>query len=346
MYATCLVCADPLGTNDVLATLPVGRRVAFDPAKGRLWVICPSCARWNLVPFDTRLETIDACERFYRDTRTRFSTGTIGMARLPTGLELVRIGPALRPEFAAWRYGRQMLRRRRRPLPGSPEGAGFANWVTRVATTVGALLAIPFLDEAILPRHAIRRARLVRDPGTGHLLRVHDMAMVGSTLRRDESGWRLEIPYRSGIESLLGEHPLILSSIRDYPAVGFFRDEELLPGLGRVLPSLERRAPGPLAVAEATRLLERTLDAPESLLAYVAGAPLRYQTQGEFPLSEVPGEIRLALEMAAHEESELKLLEREWREAEQFATIMDDLAISAEVQSGFLTLKRDDHPVH
>ena len=132
MYSTCLLCADSLGTNAVLETLPVGRRLAFDPAKGRLWVVCPGCARWNLVPFDNRLEAIDECERCFRDTRVRFSTGTIGMARMPDGTELVRIGEALRPEFAAWRYGRELLRRRRRPW-----GRGRRRWACSPAPEKG-----------------------------------------------------------------------------------------------------------------------------------------------------------------------------------------------------------------
>ena len=124
MVATCLHCSKSLGGNDVLETLPIGRRIAFDAAQGRLWVVCRHCARWNLVPFDTRLETIDAAERLFRDTRTRYSTDNIGLARVPEGLELVRIGAALRPEFAAWRYGDSFGRRRRRAVLGM--GAGVA----------------------------------------------------------------------------------------------------------------------------------------------------------------------------------------------------------------------------
>jgi hypothetical protein len=105
MYSTCLHCTKSLGTNDVLETLPIGRRVAFDAAQGRLWVVCRECARWNLVPFDTRLESIDACERLYRDTPTRYATDNIGLAHTKAGLELVRIGQPLRPEFASWRMG-------------------------------------------------------------------------------------------------------------------------------------------------------------------------------------------------------------------------------------------------
>ncbi|MGH7593263.1 MAG: hypothetical protein ACRELE_05365, partial [Gemmatimonadales bacterium] len=114
MYSTCLYCTGNLGSNDVLETLPIGRRVAFDAAQGRLWVVCRRCEKWNLVPFDTRLETIDACERYFSEARLRFSTDNIGIARVQEGMELVRIGPAERPEFAAWRYGDQFGRRRKR----------------------------------------------------------------------------------------------------------------------------------------------------------------------------------------------------------------------------------------
>src|SRR5581483_12380959 len=50
MYSTCLFCHEPLGSNDTFETFPVGRRLAFDGAKGRLWVVCKQCERWNLSP--------------------------------------------------------------------------------------------------------------------------------------------------------------------------------------------------------------------------------------------------------------------------------------------------------
>src|SRR5258705_13652371 len=116
MYSTCLFCSQDLGTNDVLESFPIGRRVAFDGKTGRLWVICRSCERWNLTPLEERWEAIEQAERLYRGTRLRVSTDHIGLARLPEGLELVRIGRPLRPEIAAWRYGDQVGRRRRRRL--------------------------------------------------------------------------------------------------------------------------------------------------------------------------------------------------------------------------------------
>ncbi|WP_419941959.1 hypothetical protein [Candidatus Palauibacter sp.] len=54
MYQTCMFCKKPLGSNEVVETFPVGRRLAFDVAKGRLWVVCRKCLRWNLTPLDER----------------------------------------------------------------------------------------------------------------------------------------------------------------------------------------------------------------------------------------------------------------------------------------------------
>lgn len=39
MYSTCIFCNKPLGANEVLESFPVGRRLAFDGAKGRLSIV-------------------------------------------------------------------------------------------------------------------------------------------------------------------------------------------------------------------------------------------------------------------------------------------------------------------
>src|SRR6478752_7028488 len=116
MYATCLFCNKPLGKNETFETFPVGKRLAFDPAKGRLWVVCPQCERWNLTPLEDRWEAIETAEKLFRDARKRVSTDNIGLAKLRDGTTLVRIGEAQRPEFAAWRYGDQFGRRRRKTI--------------------------------------------------------------------------------------------------------------------------------------------------------------------------------------------------------------------------------------
>src|SRR5689334_8123123 len=116
MYSTCLFCNADLGANEVIEHFPVGRRLAYDAAKGRLWVVCRKCERWNLTPLEERWEAIEEAERMFSETRLRVSTDNIGLAKLREGLELVRIGSALRPEMAAWRYGDQFGRRRRKHI--------------------------------------------------------------------------------------------------------------------------------------------------------------------------------------------------------------------------------------
>ena len=111
MYSTCLYCLAALGHNDALAWFPVGRRLAFDPRRGRVWAVCDHCGRWNLAPIEERWEAVEECERRFRATHQRYGTDNIGLAGLRDGTELVRIGPALRPEIAVWRYGARLLRR-------------------------------------------------------------------------------------------------------------------------------------------------------------------------------------------------------------------------------------------
>lgn len=313
MYRTCLYCSSNLGTNATLETLPIGHRIAFDEAKGRLWVVCHWCAKWNLVPFDTRLETIDSCARLFRETRTRYSTDNIGLARHRSGLDLVRIGPALRPEFAAWRYGYRLARRRR--WQGVP--------------LVGTLLRL--FEPAVAGEHS----PVLRDPWTDQLVRVPRATLTAVTLvATDDWHWRLEVPYSSDPQGFLTpiDAPA-LPSIRDVPTLGLFRDQAIFPALGRILPAIDRMRPTRGQTQAAVQLLER-VSHPEALFEYVAGKRLKYVTQRRFVLSDVGQDIRLALEMGAHEETErramageLKLLERDWQAAEALAAIADGLAI-------------------
>ena len=90
MYSTCIFCNQSLGTNEAIEIFPIGRRISFDAAMGRLWVICRKCERWNLSPLEIRWEVIEECERLFRETRLRVTTDNIGMAKLSEGLELVR----------------------------------------------------------------------------------------------------------------------------------------------------------------------------------------------------------------------------------------------------------------
>src|SRR3569833_1423942 len=113
MYSTCLICNHSLATNDAIEHFPLGRRLACDAQKGRLWGVRHHCGRWNLSPLEERWEAIEECERAFRGTFVRVSTDNVGLAKMRDDTKLIRIGAPLRPEFAAWRYGQNFGKRRR-----------------------------------------------------------------------------------------------------------------------------------------------------------------------------------------------------------------------------------------
>lgn len=224
MYSTCLFCNVPLGTNDQIPTFPVGRRLAFDPARGRLWVICTRCGRWNLSPLEERWEAIDDCERLFRGTRLRYSTDNIGLAHIGDHLELVRIGPALLPEIASWRYGARLERYAPRgngtqngtqQIVGAlvRQGTGLQRWVARQAASAlaGYATAIGLSDEALLRLRTFRRAnavlaRTVDEAGRPIVIRYSHLG-AAELIRPDrDQPWRLVVEHDGG-RTTLNEGP-------------------------------------------------------------------------------------------------------------------------------------------
>ena len=63
MFKRCLFCRREFRKNRSLGHLRLGRRFAFDPVRGRLWVICEECHRWNLYPVEDRGEALYELER-------------------------------------------------------------------------------------------------------------------------------------------------------------------------------------------------------------------------------------------------------------------------------------------
>lgn len=124
MYRTCIFCSADLGSNDSIEHFPVGSRIAFDAARGRLWAVCPSCARWNLAPIEERWEAVEDAEKLFASSRLRVQNENIGISVLPDGTRAVRIGAALEGEVAAWRYGKEFRRRRMRMWASAAAGLG------------------------------------------------------------------------------------------------------------------------------------------------------------------------------------------------------------------------------
>ena len=139
MYRSCIYCSADLGANEAVEAFPVGRTLAFDAAKGRLWAVCGKCARWNLSPVEERWEPVEEAERLFHDARLRAQSENIGLARLRDGTRLIRVGAALGGELAAWRYGDQLVKRRRKHLllGGAAAAAGVVGLGGIVYATAG-----------------------------------------------------------------------------------------------------------------------------------------------------------------------------------------------------------------
>jgi hypothetical protein len=355
VYSSCLFCNASLGHNEAIEAFPVGRRLAYDAAKGRLWVVCRSCDRWNLTPLEERWEAIEECEHAFRDTRLRVSTDQVGLARLREGLELVRIGAPQRPEMAAWRYGDQFGRRRRRAmLVGGGIVVASAGYVMAgpvlglVATVgLGGTGVAHFLN---LGRTVYRsRSVVARIPVEGgEALTVQRDQADHARLCWDRSvaRWSLDIAHRVPLRITGPWYKLApdrgSTSLSGEEAVGAAR---------LLLPAINAAGAGRATVREAVDLLERA-PTPETLFTRVAKSYTKREhyagTHDQLFLRTLPTEVRLALEMSAHEEierrafeGELHLLESSWREAEEIAAIADDLLLPASVEEDLARLGRD-----
>lgn len=339
MYSTCLFCTQGLGANERVEHFPVGRRLAFDATKGRLWVVCHHCGRWNLSPLEERWEAIEECERLYRGTFVRVSTSNIGLARLSDGLELIRIGAPLRPEFAAWRYGRHFGTRRRKTQYIA--GAGIA----------AAAVAAVALGPTLAPALSLGAISIVVIPGITSVMGV--IPVVGMLAARDYIQHDRVVARLSNNKRMITVRAKHLGDVElavhghDGPAMlavphdnGWteFTGTSAIHAAGVLIAGSNRYGADSSRVQDAVRQIEDQGDAGGFLAAASARNLWRggrtmsvmneYRGLGAMHLSPVE---RLALEMSVHEESERRALEGElatleaaWRDAETIAAICDD----------------------
>jgi hypothetical protein len=387
MYAHCIYCRSDLGNNSLIEAFPVGRRLAFDAAKGRLWVVCRTCERWNLTPLEERWEAVEDCERRFRAARKRVSTDNIGLARLDEGLELVRIGQPLRPEFAAWRYGDQFGRRRRRAIVlGTSVGvvAG-AVVVGQLATGVVAAGGVQILQLLLNGFNALQAVRVVaRVPVAGSrpltLRRTHLRRARLAPDRGEAAGWHLEVAHSRGT-AVLGGPAAMNATALIMPKINgrggsrrqvqeAVRRMELAGGPERFLRAIAQQRPENV-VDTACRVANQYADklaeitgphslpgieapGPQPALAGVEGLGrdsrllhADYSRAAWGALQDLAPATRLAVEMAVNEdaehaamEGELELLEMAWRDAEEIASIADNLCLPEETEARLETLKR------
>jgi hypothetical protein len=353
MYSTCIFCNQSLGTNEAIEIFPIGRRISFDAAKGRLWVICRRCERWNLSPIEIRWEVIEECERLFRDTRLRVTTDNIGMAKLSEGLELVRLGKPMRGEFAAWRYGDQFGRRRKRSIAYTAAGASAIGLVVVGGAVIGVSMGGAWWGYSQIIKGVLneRIASRLRHPESDEKIKVQLKHLEKS--RFVPTGvpgeWELHVQYARGWSSGFssgGGETLV------------YKSEDAMDVAGKLMARANRSGGNKQTIDLAVKRIEGIGD-PETFLDHAVreSERLRREKAGDNPkklakatagsLAKLPKDIRLAIEMATHEEAErramegeLETLEAAWRQADEIAGIADSLLIPAEVEE-FVTSEKD-----
>ena len=348
MFSHCLFCCRPLGANESISHCPVGQRLAFEAARGRLWVVCPTCQRWNLTPIEERWEAIDECEWRFRSTPVRISTDNIGLTRLRDGLDLIRIGAALRPEIAVWRYGRHLRRRYfaaagRRALCGMSMGVLVGAAIAGVVTPGIAVGTLAFAYPAFAALRGRRVIGRVRDSRMTVPVRRRDLAGTRLVATEDGYGWELLLSHVAGTTRFAGAEAAaalgrLLVHVNDAGASEY-----------SVSVALDRLA----HVEETHGFIAATAHRAEWHTARAFEAERRRDWWGSHrmddyeppTLGDLDYHLRLALEMALHDDiervalqGELEALEQAWREAEEVAAIADSLLVPDHVEARYRTL--------
>jgi hypothetical protein len=340
MYRNCIFCSAAFGTNESLETFPVGRQLAFDAWRGRLWAVCPVCGRWNLSPIEERWEAVEEAEKLFRAARLRVQSENVGLAKLLDGTRLVRVGQAVPGELAAWRYGTQLLRRRKRHflLGGLSSAAVLAVYGGATALgggTIAVMVGVQVLENR-RKRKVLYRLPAAEDPsGRGAIIRRWHLD--GMNLDAGAGG-ELELHIRDGHR----EDPkwrLVPRERRFFPFEVDRRSGDVVVVSGDVARAVLARAMIHVNHAGASRA---TLERADHILAEVgsaegiiqeaaAGGAALGRRAGRDP-EVLVGPAALAFEMALNEASErealageLAALERAWKEAEEIAAIADAL---------------------
>lgn len=358
VYATCLFCSATLGANESIEHFPVGRRLAYDAATGRLWVVCPSCARWNLSPLESRWEAIDDAERLFRRTKARVSTDNIALAELGDGTQLVRIGKPPRLELSLWRYGQEFQKRWRRFLQlnglGSVAMTAPITFMVSSATqlsspvlwslaSVAALHTVGFsAKNAWLGWYNRTVPKAVIRDNSDAILRLTntnmDRAMLTETGESNQLALQLlhvGVQRANRFVRALGSR----TQVSGEPHVTTLTGERALRALTVLLPRINKFGALEPELELAIDLIDETRDMNTLLQRASANNPSRRhrfarETTGTTRIVAAPQPVRLAMEMALHEhderramEGELHILEERWRDADEIAKIADALLL-------------------
>jgi hypothetical protein len=279
-----------------------------------------------LAPLEERWEAVEECERLFEGTLRRYSTGSIGLADVTPSLRLIRIGTPTGAEFAAWRYGRRLQIRRYRAaaqmvvgtLAAAPIfvlGSGMAFGLSGLALAgyAGLLAREQYAAVQEARGRTVRRQRIDQGGRTMRYLRIRPTD--------DELGWALEDPARG-----------LVFTGRDVPQ----KLSTYMPRMNWWCGSTEHQD-------QALRLIDES-HGPRPFLMGLRTR--RLETFSSMTRSE-----RLAVEMAANEEVEARVLQGDlqelleaWRHADETASIADSLLIPLPISEKLVMLKAHLRP--
>lgn len=320
MYRKCLVCDRDFAANDALKHLDRGRRVAYDPVKGRLWLICRACSRWSLVPMESRWEALEELEKLVTD-QGRMLSSTDNVALMRAGpLEVVRVGRAELREEAWWRYGQELRQRKerfRKLSVAGTVGAAVAigsSWATGGLSFVGAWIL--WESAPGLVTGGARLLRFGRTAWRGH----GECTRCGRPIHRIAYANRQNVVFRAAEDSV---EVLVFCPVcgADDERGLQLRGQEANRAVRKILAYHHFAGASEGRVDRAARLIEAA-GGPERLPSRILSRPKQ--------LDQVGRVGRVALEIAVHEEHESRLLSMEvaeleahWRREEELARIMD-----------------------
>ena len=309
MFKTCAFCNAAFDGDGGPSGLAVGRRFAFDEWKGRLWVICGRCSRWNLTPLDDRLERIETVARTAGEGRLLAATEQVALLRWQV-YDLVRVGKPPRTELATWRYGERLRARARDrakivvPLTVAALGLGIAANVA-AGGSLGILVwnLHNLADWVYVGMVGRRRVQLIEPPICARCGRLMDLRAKHVQHSR-----------------LVPESHVDMAVVVSCP---WCHQEGALVS-GTDASAILRQG---LTFLNATRAGRRRAEDAARVVDQAGGADglIRDVAKRAVTLRSIRPERRLALEMAVDEQQEVQELERQWREAEEIADIADGL---------------------
>jgi len=323
VYKSCFACGAAFPEGTLVEHVPLGRRLAFDPGRGRLWVVCEACGGWTLAPIEERWEGLDELERAVTPRRGMRATlvaktENVALFRIQ-GMSVVRVGATDLVEESQWRYGM--------PTAGTGGGVGASPFAPRPLRLGERLLAAGYVvregfsgKASPLGRVSARRWIRYGDVAwRGH----RSCAACGHSLRElTFFRARLLILRESGDEAFTPDLVLACPRCRDEREGGLHLEGvEAEFVLRRVLAHRQDGGIPPGHLRAAANLIELG-GGPTALSDILA----RYGRHlGDLPITSAVALRVLATDAYEHRllALEAAALERRWRREEELAAIVD-----------------------